>query len=86
MCHFINGVVTDERVTSCGSGHIDAARTAQDSGAQTLVLVHLTEQMEGPGVTERILHEVAEVYDGQVILGHDLLEVPIGKIHPATIN
>ena len=86
MCHFINGVVTDERVTSCGSGHIDAARTAQDSGAQTLVLVHLTEQMEGPGVTERILHEVAEVYDGQVILGHDLLEVPIGKIHTDAIR
>ena len=86
MCHFINGVVTDQRATTCMSGHIDAARTAQDSGVQTLVLVHLTEQLESPGVRERILAEVAEVYDGQVILGHDLLEVPIGKIDPAAIR
>jgi len=80
MCHFINGVVADERLTSCCSGHQDAARTARDAGVRTLVLVHLTEQLETPGVRERVLHEVAEVFDGQVIFGQDLLEVPLGGI------
>ena len=80
MCHFINGVVTDERLTNCCSGHLDAAATARDAGVKTLVLVHLTEQLETPGVQERVLHEVGEVFDGQVILGQDLLEVPLGTI------
>ncbi len=80
MCHFINGVVTDERLTSCCSGHLDAARTARDAGVRTLVLVHLTEQLETPGVRERAMHEVAEVFDGQVIFGQDLLDVPLGGL------
>ena len=29
---------------------------------------------------ERVLHEVGEVFGGQVILGQDLLEVPMGTI------
>ena len=51
MCHFINGVVTDSRLTSCCSGHLDAARTARDAQVSTLVLVHLTEQVSRPGDT-----------------------------------
>ena len=62
------------------SGQLDAATTARDAGVKTLVLVHLTEQLETPGVRERVLHEVGEVFDGQVILGQDLLEVPMGTI------
>lgn len=86
MCHFINGVVTDERLTSCCSGHLDAARSARDAGVGTLVLVHLTEQLETPGVRERMLHEVAEIYDGQVICGQDLLDVPVGRIETEEIQ
>lgn len=80
MCHFINGVVTDERLTSCCSGHLDAAQTAKDAGVKTLVLVHITGQLESPGVRERVLLEVGQIYDGQVIFGEDLLQVPIGGI------
>ena len=36
--------------------------------------------IETPGVQERVLHEVGEVFDGQVILGQYLLEVPLGTI------
>jgi ribonuclease Z len=79
MCHFINGVVTDERITGCCSGHLDAARTAQEAGVGTLVLVHLTEQLEQIGVKERVLFEVGEVFDGRVIFGEDLAEVPLGE-------
>lgn len=54
--------------------------SAPDAGVRTLVLVHLTEQLETPGVRERVLHEVAEVFDGQVIFGQDRLDVPLGGI------
>ena len=51
-----------------------------DAGVRTLVLVHLTEQLETPGVRERAMHEVAEIFDGQVIFGQDLLDVPLGGL------
>ena len=77
MCHFINEVVTDQRITSCCSGHLDAARTAREAGVGTLVLVHLTEQLETPGVKERVLVEVGQIFPGQVIFGEDLTRVPV---------
>mgnify|MGYP002038934727 FL=1 len=79
MCHFVNGLVTDERITGCCSGHLDAAHTARDAGVGTLVLVHLTEQLEQTGVQERVLFEVGEVFDGRVIFGEDLAQVPLGE-------
>jgi ribonuclease Z len=77
MCHFVNGVVTDPRLTECCSGHLDAARTARDANVDTLVLVHITEQVEKAGVRERVLHEAAEIFSGRIIFGEDLLEIPL---------
>lgn len=86
MCHMINGVVTDERITSCCSGHLDAARTANEAGVKTLVLVHITEQLEQPGIKERVLHEAAEIFRGQIIFGEDLMDVPLTQITPEKIR
>ena len=86
MCHFINGAIDDYRLTSCCSGHLDAATTARDAGVKTLVLVHLTEMMETPGIRERVLADVAGVFEGQVIFGEDLLDVPLGQIETQPIR
>jgi len=86
MCHMINGLVDDPRITGCCSGHLDAARTAKDAGVKTLVLVHITEQLERPGIREKVLHEAAEVFDGQIIFGEDLMEVPLGRIEPIKVR
>lgn len=80
MCHFINGVVTDTRLTSCCSGHLDAARTAQQAGVRTLVLTHITEQVEKPGIRERIVVEAGRIFGGQIIFAEDLLELTAGEI------
>ncbi len=77
MCHFINGEEADARMTDSCSGHLDAARTAQEAGVRTLVLVHLTEQVLAPGLRERMCAEAAAVFDGTIIVGEDLLAVPI---------
>ena len=79
MCHFVNGVVTDPRLTSCCSGHLDAARTAQAAGVGTLVLVHLTNQVDQPGTRERVLHEAGQAFAGTIVFGEDLLDVPLGR-------
>ena len=86
MCHLINGVVTDPRITSCCSGHQDAARTARDAGVGTLILVHLTEQLERPGIRERVLFEAGEVFNGHIIFGQDLLDIPLDSIEPEPIR
>ena len=86
MCHMINGVVTDPRITDCCSGHLDAARTATEAGVRTLVLVHITEQLEQPGIRERILLEAGKAFSGQIIFAEDLLTVPLDDIVPAEIR
>jgi ribonuclease BN (tRNA processing enzyme) len=86
MCHMINGVVTDPRITDCCSGHLDAARTAADAGVRTLVLTHITEQLEQPGIRERILLEAGKVFGGQIVFAQDLLAVPLDEIVPSRIR
>jgi hypothetical protein len=36
--------------------------------------------MQQPGIKEQILAEAAQIFDGQIIFGEDLLKVPIGNI------
>lgn len=89
MCHLDNNSVTDPRITECCSGHLDAARTARtarDAGVRTLVLVHITEQMEAVGVRERVLQEVGEIFTGNTIFGEDLLEVPLSAIQTGALR
>ena len=86
MCHFDNIAITDKRMTDCCSGHLDAARTARDAAVRTLVLVHITEQLESPGVRERVIGEVGQIFDGHVIFGEDGLEVPLTPIETGMIR
>ena len=85
MCHFLNDVETDTRLTSSCSGHLDAARTAAAAGVEKLVLIHLTEQITRPGIRERMVAETAAVFDGTVVLGEDLMQVPMGTVKPEPI-
>ena len=80
MCHFVNKVVTDPRMTGSCSGHLDAARTAQQAGVSQLVLVHISTQVETPGVRERVVHEAAQIFGGQIFFGEDLLELPLNDV------
>ena len=61
----------------CGN-HIDTAHVAQQAGVKTLVLTHMLEQIDQPGMRERIIREVGAIYDGTIIWGEDLMEIPVG--------
>jgi len=86
MCHFVNGVVTDPRLTTCCSGHLDAARTAKEANVRTLVLSHVTEQVEQPGVREQVVAEASDIYGGNIVFGEDLLDVPVGDVGVSKIQ
>jgi ribonuclease BN (tRNA processing enzyme) len=78
MNHYLSGTAaaTDFR-TVCGN-HRDNAVLAQQAGVGTLVLTHLPPELDAPDVRARILREIRETYDGRVIWGEDLMEIPIG--------
>ena len=62
--------------------HRDNALVAQRAGVKTLVLTHFLEQIDQPGVRERIVQEIRRTFDGQVIWGEDLMEIGVGGSSP----
>ncbi len=49
---------------------------AERAGVKTLVLTHFLDQ---PGIRERIVHEVKQVFAGTVIWGEDLMQITVGR-------
>jgi ribonuclease Z len=75
MCSYMSGSV-DNRATQLGtSGHLEAARTAASAGARRLVASHIYNQFDRPGVREKVIADMAKVYDGIIVLGEDLMEL-----------
>lgn len=76
MCHYISGTeLCPEFAESC-MGHRELATLGQKARAKTLVISHVTEQIDQPGVRERVLREMAEIYDGNLVFGEDCMEIP----------
>jgi hypothetical protein len=40
------------------------------------VLSHVTAQFDRPGMRERVIREVCEIFKGNVFFGEDLMEIP----------
>ena len=60
----------------CGA-HTDVAEVARRAGVRTLVTTHMLEHIDRPGIRERLIREMAEIFDGTIIWGRDLMEVPL---------
>ena len=71
----------DEQVPFHAQGSIrpGAARLAEAAKVQNLVLTHITEQFDKPGVRERVIGEMAKVYGGNLFFGEDLMEIPVTR-------
>ena len=39
-------------------------------------VIHVTAQFDRPGMRERVLRDVCEIYRGDVYFGEDLMEIP----------
>ena len=78
MCHYYSGSEPTAIYREACGNHVDCARIAREADVGTLVLTHVLEQIDQPGVRERIVKEIRDIYDGDVIWGEDLMEIPIG--------
>ena len=75
MCHYLTGTEFNEAMLrGCGS-HKMIAALARDAGVKTVILTHITGQIDKPGVREQVISEVGEIFQGTVVFGEDLTVV-----------
>ena len=86
MCHFISGTALNREFDRRNMGHLELARLGQRANVRNLVASHITEQMDVPGVKERLIKEMAEIYAGNLFFGEDLMEIPIEAPAPRKLD
>jgi ribonuclease BN (tRNA processing enzyme) len=86
MCHFISGTALSQEMQKRNMGHVELAQLGEDANVRNLVLSHITEQMDVPGVREKILREMAGIYSGNLFFGEDLMDIPIDGPVPAKLD
>jgi ribonuclease Z len=79
MNHFFSGTEPSEAYRRAVGNHRDNAVVASRAGVKTLVLTHVLAQIDQPGVRERIVREIAEEFEGDVIWGEDLMTIQVGR-------
>jgi ribonuclease Z len=77
MNHYLSGKEPTAIYREVCGNHIDCAHVAQKAGVKTLVLSHMLVQIDRPGIRESIIREIANIYDGHIIWGEDLMEIPL---------
>lgn len=77
MNHYMSGTEPTEIYRLVCGNPIDTAHVAQQARVKLLVLTHMLEQIDRPGVREDILKQMAAIYDGPIIWGEDLMEIPL---------
>ena len=86
MCHFISGTALNAEFEKRNGGHLEIARLAQAAGVRNLVASHITEQMDVPGVRERLIREMSDIFKGNLFFGEDLMEIPVGAPGPRKLD
>ena len=86
MCHFPTGLEPTAEYRAATGNHLDVAEIAARAGVRCLVLTHMIPLLDRPGVKERVLVEINKIYQGPVILGEDLMTVPLKVRHPHTVD
>ena len=86
MCHHLSGTEHSPAFARSCTGHLELANIAREAKVKTLVLTHVTEQIDRPGIRERVIAEMAQIYQGNIIFGSDLLEVPISDVAPGRLD
>ncbi len=86
MCHYLSGSQLNDALAETCTGHLELAELAAAAQVSNLVVSHVTEQMDVPGVRERIVAEMAEIYQGNLFFGEDLMEIPIVRPQPASLK
>jgi ribonuclease BN (tRNA processing enzyme) len=86
MCHFATGMEPSEEYRQASGNHMDIAEVAKRANAKSVVLTHMIPMLDWPGVMERLVNEMRAVYDGDIVIGRDLMEIPLKIRYPHTID
>lgn len=86
MCHFATGMEPSAAYRKASGSHMDVAEVAQRANVRTVVLSHMIPMLDGPGVMERLVVEMHAVYEGNIVIGRDLMEIPLAIDHPHRID
>ena len=86
MTHYRTGTEPTQIYRAVCGNHIDTAEVARQAGCKTLVLSHMLEQIDQPGIREQIMREMMAIYNGDIIWGEDLMVIPIGGPHMAKME
>ena len=86
MCHFISGTALSPEWNQRNMGHLELARLGATARVRNLVVSHVTEQMDVPGVRERIIRDMSAVYAGNLFFGEDLMEIPVEPPSPEKLD
>ncbi len=78
MCHYLTGTSPSPAFARSVMGHLELAELAASARVKTLVISHVTEQFDRPGVRERTVAEMSRVFAGNIVFGEDLMEIPVG--------
>jgi ribonuclease BN (tRNA processing enzyme) len=86
MCHFATGMEPSDVYRQASGSHMDVAEVARRANARTLVLSHMIPMLDAPGVLERLVTEMHAVYPGHIIIGRDLMQIPLRTSYPPRID
>jgi ribonuclease Z len=86
MNHYFSGTAPSPAYRAACGNHKDNAVVAQRAGVKTLVLTHLLAQIDLPRIREQIVHEIQQVFSGNVVWGEDLMELTFAGARVANIE
>jgi len=86
MCHIASGMEPTAFFRERNGSHMDIAEVAKRANAKTVVLTHMIAMLDRPGIMERLVNEMRTVYDGHIIIGRDLMEIPLQTKYPHRID
>lgn len=86
MCHFATGMEPSDGYRKASGSHMDIAEVARQANAKCVVLTHFIPMLDRPGVIEKLISEMRTVYDGDIIAGRDLMEIPMKVKYPHRID
>ena len=86
MCHYISGTEPGRAFAKGSMGHLELAELGRKAKVRNLVVSHILEQMDVPGVRERLIAEIAAIYQGNIFFGEDLMVIPLTSPVPQAIR
>lgn len=86
MCHFASGMEPTDAYRQASGNHMDIAEVARRANVRTVVLSHMIHLLDRPGVMERLVAEMKTIYDGNIVIGRDLMKLSLDVAYPHRVD